>query len=447
MVDSSLRLEFPAVAGRKVIGEFDGGDLSSDGGWLLVAQADQALGLTAGLAEAIDDQRTASKVRYDTLSILRERIYGILLGYEDANDMDTLRNDPGLKVACQRRPSEENALASQPTISRFENAVTRRDLDQMARQLARWMVARLPADTHHVWLDLDTTCDPTHGQQEFSLFDGYYKTHCYQPLCVFVTDETGRQRLMGAVLRSAAGRSTKAFMGTLRRAVEILRERFPALRITVRGDCAFGYGELMNWCDAHDVDYLVAFQATDKMRQMTVPTQIRAAIAHKFRGDGCREYGEAIYCGETWARARRLVVKAEATSEKRVDVRFVVTSHTGPTPEEIYTQYTARGDRENRIKELKLDLCSGRTSCHRFLANQCRLLLHAAACMLAGVLQQGLEGTRWARAQVCTLRVRLLKVAARVVESCRCVWFHLPTSFPERDIWQHLHQRLSALVT
>ena len=444
-------LVFPAIAGRPVIGRFDGGELSSDAGLLLVAEADRVLGLTAALSAVLPDRRQQSKVQHDLLSMLRERIYAIALGYEDANDLDTLREDPALKLACGRRPSQTGVLASQPTISRLENAVAAKALLNMGYVIAERVVAQLPKGTKEVVLDIDATSDPCHGQQELSLFDGHYGTWGYLPLLMHITDQTGRQRLLGTLLRSACGRSTKGVIGMVRRAVRVVRARFPHVRIHLRGDCGFGYGKLMNWCDKHGVEYVAAFQATKPLIRMTLPVQIRTAIKHAWEGDGCREYGEVLYQGETWDRERRIIIKAEA-SAKAVDARFVVTSWTrekeGERADmvEVHRFYTERGDRENRIKEMKLDLASGRTSCHRFVANQFRLLLHTAACVLMGVLQQACEGTRWNKAQVGTLRVRLLKVAVRVVESCRKIWLHLPTSFPEQTIWHHMFQTLQKLA-
>lgn len=443
-------LVFPAIAGRSVVGRFDGGELSSDAGLLLVAEADRVLGLTSALSEALPDRRQQSKVQHDLLSMLRERIYAIALGYEDANDLDTLREDPALKLACRRRPSQTGVLASQPTISRLENAVAAKALLKMGYVIAERAVAQLPEGTKEVILDIDATSDPCHGQQELSLFDGHCGTWGYLPLLMHITDETGRQQLLGTLLRSACGRSTKGVMGMVRRAVRVVRARFPHVRIHLRGDCAFGYGKLMNWCDKHGVEYVAGFQSTVPLMEQALSVQMQAAIRHsiyKREANGCREYGEVLYRGRTWDRERRIIIKAEA-SAKTVDTRFVVTSWSQERADmaEVYRFYTERGDRENRIKEMKLDLASGRTSCHRFVANQFRLLLHTAACVLMGVLQQACEGTRWSKAQVGTLRARLLKVAVRVVESCRKIWLHLPTSFPEQTVWHHMLQSLQKLA-
>ncbi len=442
MKSSTLAYEFPFVSGREVLCVFDGGDMTSDAGVMMVAAADKRCGLSMALAEQVNDIRQECKVQHSISEMLGERIYAIAMGYEDANDLDSLRHDPALNVACAKRPSSKEGLASQPTISRLENGVGRREIFRMGMRMASVVVSQLPADTEEVILDIDATDDPCHGQQELSLFDGHYGTYCYLPLYMHITDQRGSQRLMGTLLRSACGRSTKGVMSFIRLAVRVVRDRFPDARIVVRGDCAFGFGALMNWCDSHGVGYVFAFQSTKTSADMALPIQMEVARKHWYAGDGCREYADVTYQGRTWSRARRMVIKAEATGGGIVDTRNVVTSDNEKSAEEVYRWYTQRGDVENRIKEMKLDLASGRTSCHRFLANQFRLLLHTAACVLLGLLQTALAGTSWAKAQVGTIRVRLLKIGARITESCRRVWLHLPTSFPDQKIWEHMHRQL-----
>ena len=443
MDNSTLLFDLPASSSREIIARFDGGDLSSDAGLLLVAQADERIGLTAAMADTLSERRQKSKIRFDILTLLRERIYAIAAGYEDCNDLDTLRDDPALRVACRSDLDDVSALASQPTLSRFENAVPWRDLVRLGTLLAQRVVAQLPADTKHVYFDLDATVDPCHGQQELCLYDGHAGTQCYLPLLGFVTDETGKQRLMGALLRSAVGRSTKGNMTFLRMGVRILRERFPSLQITVRGDCGFGYGRLINWCEKMHVDYLLGVPPNPVLLAKASWAQMEAAVWARFHPVGYRVFDEWQHQANSWKQPCRLIVKAEAQGDI-IDTRFVVTSHKESTGKEVYGNYTQRGDIENRIKEFKLDLQCGRTSCHRFLANQFRLLLHHGAAILTQLLQQALEGTAYARAQVSTLRLRLLKVAARVQVSCRKIWFHLPTAFPLQSIWRTLIVRLRA---
>lgn len=434
-------LNFPAVGQRTVNARFDGGDLTSDAGLLFIAQADERLGLTDKMARTLADCRQIGKVRHDLATLLKERIYAIAAGYEDCNDLDTLKDDPGLRVACGKDVQTPGSLASQPTLSRFENSVTAKDLLRLGTLLSHTAVAQLPKDTKHVYLDLDATVDPTHGQQELTLFDGHYDTWCYLPLLAFVTEESGTQHLMGALLRSACGRSTKGVLWMVRKAVRILRARFADIQITVRGDCGFGYGRLINWCERAGVGYVLAVQATNPMREKSLWAQMEVAVWQRFKAADFCVYDEWMHKAEVWNKPTRMIAKATVDGSK-VEARYVVTHSSEGTAEEVYHRYTQRGDAENRIKEFKLDLLSGRTSCHRFLANVFRLLLHHAAAILMKVLQVALSGTGYAKAQVNTVRVRLLKVAARVVVSSRRIWFHLPTSFPLHDLWCTLSDRL-----
>lgn len=443
MINSPLLFDFPCHFGRDVLARFDGGSLSSDAGLLLVAQADKRIDLTSKMALVLSERRQTAKIRFDLATLVRERVYAIAAGYEDCNDLDTLREDPVLRVACQDPLQDVSGLASQPTLSRFENAVTARELVRLGTLLANSVVAQLPAATKHVYLDLDATVDPCYGQQQLALFDGHYDTYCYLPLLAFLTDETGTQRLMGALLRSACGRSTKGVMWLLRKAVRILRSHFPKIEITVRGDCGFGYGKLINYCERMNVGYLLAVQSTKPMRAKAFHAQMEAGMWARFHSQGFRAFDEWQHQAYSWDKPCRMIVKAEVEAGL-VDTRFIVSSDKQSPAAHVYNTYTKRGDIENRIKEFKLDLLSGRTSCHRFLANQFRLLLHHGAAMLMSVLQRALAGTEYAQSQASTLRVRLLKVAARVVVSCRRILIHLPTAFPSQDTWHTMLERLRA---
>lgn len=439
-------LAFPAVGQRTVNARFDGGDLTSDAGLLFISQADQRLELTDRMAAILADRRQTSKVQFDAATLLKERIYAIAAGYEDCNDLDTLKDDPALRVACGKDVRTPQALASQPTLSRFENAVGAKDLLRLGSLLAQTAVAQLSPGTRHVYLDLDATVDPTHGQQELALFDGHSDTWCYLPLLAFVTEDNGTQHLIGALLRSACGRSTKGVLWMVRKAVRLLRARFPAIGITLRGDCGFGYGRLINWCERAGVGYLLAVQSTKPMREKSLWAEMEVAVWSRFHAPDFCVYDEWMHRAQTWDQPSRMIVKADADRGK-VEARYVVTHSLEGTAEEVYHRYRQRGDAENRIKEFKLDLLSGRTSCHRFLANAFRLLLHHAASILIKTLQIALSGTAYAKAQVNTVRVRLLKVAARVVVSCRRILFHLPTSFPLHDLWGILSTRLWTKAT
>jgi hypothetical protein len=436
---STLELDFPAVRGKTIVGRFDGGEVTSDAGVMLLWEADRKMGLSATMAGAATDRRQQEKVTHPIEEMIRQRVYAICLGYEDANDLDVLAKDPALKSACGRLPSGKD-LASQPTISRLENGVTRKGLLEMGMGIAERVVASLPRRTKRVIVEVDVSDDPCHGQQELQFFSGYYDEHCYLPLYLHITGGDGRRRLTAALLRHGKAYATVGLFGVLTRVVGLLRERFPKLKVILRADGSFGVEEVIGWCEGNGVDFVLGLSTNKKLAELSTPTQMDAALKYGWEGDGCREYGEFGYQAKTWAKERRVIVKAEITGGALAP-RYVVTN-LGRSPRRLYEFYCRRGDQENGIKEMKLDLASGRTSCHRFLANQFRLLLHTAACVLMGTLQEALEGTQWAKAQVGTIRYRLLKVGARVVETCRKIWLHLPTSFTEKEAWLHAHRRL-----
>ena len=440
MMSSLPGLEFPAVRNLDIVAKFDGGDLTSDAGLLLVKQADTKLGLIASLTKAIVDKRQLSKVKQPLDVMLAERVLAIALGYEDANDLDDLGKDSALKVACNRRPNSDADLASQPTISRFENSVTKDDLFAMSLVIARTVINVLPHDTTEVVLDIDATVDPCHGQQEFNFFNKYYKANCYLPLLLHMTAPGGQQWLLGSYLRSGTATGEKGFMGMLRIAVKLLRERFPKIRIVLRADSGFSGGKALEFCERQGIAYIMGFKkySTVKKHILSIETSLR--LKYETEGDVTREYGEFEHKAEAWKKSRRLIVKGELVKEQFSS--HVLLTNLTESPAKLYGFYTGRGEQENRIKELKNGLCSGRTSCHRFLANQFRLLLHTAACVLMSVIQQAARGTQFEKAQVSTIRLKLLKVGARVQETSRKIWFHLAENYPYQDVWWHINQKL-----
>jgi hypothetical protein len=307
--------------------------------------------------------------------------------------------------------------------------------------MAERVISQLPERTRRVIIDVDPTEDPCHGQQEFEFFNGHYGCHCYLPVHIHVTGDDGRQRIIGSVLRPGNSGPTKGFASVLRIAIRLIRERMPDVQIILRADSAFGVCDVLNFCEDMGIDYCLGIKGNNVLHALTTLVQMDACLKYKWEGNGCREYGSVSYKAGSWRHARRVVVKAEIT-QGELNPRFVVTSFKEMSDEEAYEFYCGRGEQENRIKEMKLDLSSGRTSCHSFLANQFRLLMHTAACMLMGVLQESLAGTRFAKAQIGTLRTRILKVGARVVETARRIWFHLPSSFPAQDAWRRMYTAL-----
>lgn len=435
MVDSMLGLECPAVRGRSVVMSFDGGDVTSDAGVMLVGAADRTLGLTAALAAGMQERRQANKVEHSLVELLAERVYAIAQGYEDANDLDRLRRDPALKTACGRLPESGAALASQATMSRLENAVTVRDLVRMSRALAERVISQLPKESTEVMLDVDVTDDPCHGQQQLQFFNSFYDEHCFLPLFVFATGSDGVQRAVAGLLRPGNVGATRGLWRVLRMVVGLIRGRLPGVRILLRGDSGFGVAEVLRMCHRLEIGYLLGLASNAVVTRLATPTLMDAALKYRWEGDGCREFGEFRYAAGSWEQSERIIVKAEITRGE-LNPRYVITDEAATGAEQVYHDYCQRGDCENRIKELKLNLASGRTSCHRFSANHMRLLLHLAASVLLTTLQATLKGTVWARAQVDTIRTRLLKVGARVVQRARRIWLHLPSAFPQQAVWR-----------
>lgn len=441
MNNTCLDLEFPAVGGRNVHARCDGGDITSDAGLLLVKLADNRLGLTEAMGSCMIDNRDQSKVVHSLVDMIRERVFSICHGYEDANDLDRLKSDPALKAACERLPSSGADLASQPTISRFENAPSAKILAKIGTHIAKKVISRLPLETRRVIIDVDPTDDPCHGQQQFEYFNGHYGEHCYLPIHIHITGDDGVQRIVGSILRPGNSGPTKGLYSALRIAIRLLRKHLPNVEITLRADSAFGVCKVVDFCDDMGIGYILGMKGNPVLHALSAPVQMDACLKYKWEGNGCREYGELAYKAGSWSKERRVIVKAEIT-QGELNPRFVLTSLADMDAEKNYEFYCARGEQENRIKEIKLDLSSGRTSCCRFLANQFRLLLHTAACVLMGVLQESATQTRWAKAQISTLRTRLLKVGARIVETTRKIWVHMPSSFPEQETWRRIYAAL-----
>jgi hypothetical protein len=440
MNNSKSKTQIPSLGAKPVVAAFDGGDITSDAGWLLVALADRQIGLTAAIAQGIVDSRDPAKVEHRLEELFKERIYAIASGYEDCNDLDFLRKDPALKEACGRNAITGADLASQPTLSRVENMLTQQDLLRMAKEILFRAIAQIPKGSRVIILDVDATDDPTHGSQQLTLFNGHYDEHCYVPLHVFATGSDGKRRIVASVLRPGNASYKTGLIGTLRAVTKALRERFPKARIILRADSDFGKPLVLSFCREHRLDYVLGLAGNSVLLDNGLSTMLRTAVNKTVLGGDPVEYDEFSYKAGSWPLPERVIIKCEVTQEK-LNPRFVV-NNLSEAPRELYELYCARGECENGIKELKLDLNSGRTSCSRFLANQARLLLHTAAMVLMQVIQDAAVGTRYAAMQAGTLRVRLLKVGARVVESVRRVCFHLSSSHPDQQGWSLIAQRL-----
>ena len=435
MIDSRKCFEIPCSS-RPVTITFDGGHLASDGGLVLVQRVDAMLGLTARLAACIRDVRDPKLVEQPLLILLRQRVFGLACGYEDCNDFDTLRRDPLFKLTAGRQPLTGLDLGSQPTLSRLENAVGAKDLVRLSRALVERFVERnQAAPPRRIILDADATDDPTHGQQELEFYHGYYDHHCYLPLLVYATADAGQQELLAAVLRPGNVHAGHRAVAVLRRIVKQLRAAFPQAEILLRGDAGFALPEVYEYCEQADIPYVLSLAKNSRLLAQAEPFLAAARASYAETGEKVRRFGEFRYAAASWPHERRVIVKAEVLP-KGENPRFVVTNLPAPEASALYALYTQRGDVENRIKELKEDLKSGRTSCHRFLANQFRLLLHAAAFLLIQELQRCLAGTELAKAQAGTIREKLLKVGARVRQTFRRIWVQLPSSYPYQRLWE-----------
>ena len=455
---SSLDLVFPSVHGKEVVGGFTGEDITSNSGVLLLGLADRRMELLHGVTTALRDQRDSTKVVHSLKSMLEERIFGIAAGYEDANDLDKLRHDPALKVACGRLPGSDAALASQPTISRLEHSANRFSLMRAAIAMARCVVKELPANTKEVVLDVDATEDPCYGQQQLSLFNAHYDNYCYLPLLMYVTGPDKVQRLMTSVLRPGTAHGTDGLRTMLRWAVKIIRARFPKVRIILRADSGFGCAKTIAWCHDLKIDFVLGLGGNNRLHRLSERTQMAAAIKYtmlkRWFSHITPEFDEFKYAADTWKGEERVIVKTEVSVKKtwhpdreiietKINPRFVATTLTDISPRDVYNYYCERGDRENRIKEFKVDLSAGRTSCTDFMANQFRLLLHTCASILMCALQEAAAGTRFAKAQVGTLRLAIIKIGARVTQSVRRIVFQMASSAPDQDVWRHIYQKLT----
>jgi len=440
-------LLFPDIFPKPVVVQFDQREGSSDGGAILLQAADRRYGLTERMAACLRDERQSGKIDHPLTELLRQRVYGIACGYPDANDADRLASDPIHKLLLGRDPIEGTDLASQPTLSRFENAVDRKELYRMGAVLADSVMER---HARRITIDLDPTDDPTHGHQQLALFNGHYDSWCYLPILGFVSfNDEPEQYLVTAVLRPGNAPAPLGAAGILWRIVKRIRRLFPGAKIRIRLDGGFAHPDLLDLFDAApDVEYVVAMASNAVLKRRAKRAMGKARRQSRRSGKTEHVYAETRYASGTWPQRRRVIIKAEVVrasgKDPKDNPRFVITNQT-QSPRWIYEQvYCQRGDVENRIKELHEGVYIGRTSCTDFWANQFRVLLGAAAYVLLQELRLRAARTGCARAQVWTLRERLLKLGARVLVSVRRVVLRLPHSFPFLSTFHRIALALGA---
>jgi DDE family transposase len=426
---------FPAVRRKKVTAAFDGGRITSDGGVMLLAAAERRLGIARRLASLISDPRNPLLVTHSIPDILRARMLAIACGYEDADDLDHLRTDPGFKLACGRLPDSGDDLCSQPTVSRWENAPTLREVVRMTYATIDIYCASYSRAPAVVTLDIDDTVDVVHGRQQLSLFNAHYDERCFLPIHVY---DTATSRPVAVLLRPGKTPSGDEVRRHLARLVRRIRSHWPTTRLIIRGDGHYGRPEVMAWCEANDVDYVLGLPGNAVLRRLVEATaddvRVRRAEAD---AEIVRRYTETRYGAKSWDCERRVAARIEATTQG-LDIRYVVTNLRSGSAEWLYdTLYCARGQAENLIKLHKSQLASDRTSCRSALANQVRLVLHTAAYWLMLTVRDAIpKSNPLANAEFTTLRMRLLKIAGRITETATRVRIAFAAACPQAALFR-----------
>jgi len=435
--DTLLPFSFPAVERKKVTAAFDGGRMTSDGGVMLLAAVEKTLGIADRLAPLITDARNPLLVTHSVADILRARMLAIACGYEDGDDLDHLRSDPAFKLACGRLPDSGSDLCSQPTVSRWENAPSLREVVRMTYAMIDTYCASYPRPPRAVTLDIDDTLDVVHGYQQLSLFNAHYDERCFLPIHVY---DTATSRPVAVLLRTGTTPSGVEIRAHLRRLVRRIRSHWPDTRLTIRGDGHYGRPEVMAWCEANGLDYLFGLAGNAVLDRLVEPLADEARVRRALtQAPVVRRYGETQYGAKTWHCQRRVAARIEATPQG-LDIRYVVTNIMGGSAGWLYdVLYCARGQAENLIKLHKTQLASDRTSCRSPLANQVRLVLHTGAYWLMLKVRDVIPRPQaLANAEFTTLRMRLIKIAARIVETASRVRVAFAAAHPEAALFASL---------
>lgn len=459
---NAKQLEFNSLGRRKVVGKFDGGMISSDGGGLLLREVENRCQIVHRLAECFVDHRNPERIEHTVYELVSQRVFGLALGYEDLNDHDTLRYDPLLSVLCDKtdptgmgRKKEQDkgkALAGKSTLNRLE--LTPEDADvssrykkivadpqQMDRLLVELLIESFAEPPKEIVLDVDATDDPLHGEQEGRFFHGYYRCYCYLPLYIFCGEQLLCARLRTSDQDGAAGTQEE-----LDRIVKQIRRAYPDVNIVLRGDSGFCREKLMVWCEDNGVDYVLGLAKNNRLKAAIADEMEQAKALQEKTNQPARVFNDFMYKTlKSWSKERRVVGKAEYLA-KGENPRFVVTNIAASDmpAQPLYEQtYCARGDMENRIKEQQLALFADRTSTHELRSNQLRLYFSSFAYVMMQTLRRlGLVGTDLAQAQCDTIRLKLFKVGAQLRVSVRKVWVSLSESYPLYNLFCQVLRKL-----
>jgi len=430
------KIDFGRFGRRVIEADFSGGDLSSDGGLLLLRQVDRHLGLSRAAAAAIPDPRDPERIRHGLRELLAQRLYGLCCGYEDLNDHKTLRDDVLMQTAVGRA----EALASAPTFSRLENRATRAQAWALHGVLIDQFIASHKTAPEELVLDIDASDVPLHGSQELAQFHAYYDHHCYLPLYVFCG-----QAMLACYLRPSKIDGAKHAAALIKLLVTRLRQAWPNTRFIVRGDSGFCRRRLLQWCERSGVGYVIGLARNARLHAAVELAEAALADAYSASGVKQRLIGEFSYAAKSWSHERRVITRLEY-GVQGTNPRFIVTNLQGDAIQLYDHLYCQRGEAENRIKEAQLDLFGTRASCSRFIANQFRLLLAALAYTLMQRLRAlALRATELERASAATIRVRLLKIGAAILRNTRRVRVMLASHHPLRDLFATAAMRLAAL--
>lgn len=431
---TEARIDFGRLGRRIIEADFTGGDLSSDGGVMLLRQVDRKIGLSRAAASVLPDPRDPERIEHGLREMLAQRIYGLCCGYEDLNDQQTLRADLLMQTAVGRT----QALASAPTLSRLDNRATRAQVWALHGVLLDQFVSSHDKAPEEIVLDIDASDVPLHGNQELSEFHAYYDHHCYLPLYVFCG-----QAMLACYLRRSRIDGARHAAAVIKLIVKQLRRHWPATRIIVRGDSGFCRQNLMRWCERSDVGYVLGLARNARLEAAVSMVELALIEAYQSSGVKQREIGEFRYAADSWNIERRVITRLEYGTQGN-NPRFIVTNLPGD-PIQLYERlYCQRGEAENRIKEAQLDLFGTRASCHRFIANQFRLLLAALAYTLMHKLRSlALRDTELQHASAATIRVRLLKIGAAILRNTRRVRLMLASHHPLRHVYALAADRLA----
>ena len=433
MTQIKKSIKFTSRKRRKILANFSGGDITSNGGVLLLREIDKITGLTKKLSKIISDKRDHRYCTHELLPLLKQRIYAICLGHEDLNDHKKLRKDIALQTAVDRT----EVLAGSSTLSRFENSIRRETIVKIHEVFFKHFVASQKKPPKELILDFDATDDLVHGNQEKKFYHGYYRSYCFLPLYVFCGDH-----LLVSYLRPANIDGAKHSWAILSLLVKKIRKIWTDVKIIFRGDGGFARHKMFDWCEKNKVFYVTGFSSNCRLQKITKNLQAQVETSFNETQEKQKEFDSFLYAAQSWSHKRRVIVKAEYNINGK-NTRYVVTN-LNQEPKELYENiYCARGDMENRIKEQQLCLFADRTSCHKWDANQFRVMLSSIAYLLMNSLRQfALKTTQFARAQCNTITLKLLKIGAIIIRNTRKIKFLLSSAYPYKNTFENICAKL-----